>query len=318
MLGIMLVAASAEASHSTFQNGDVIAGGQTISQVLSFGRFDWFLSDGTLNQRMALTVDDFPEDFAFDHAGRLYSVTSYAVRVFDPTGRLIGTFGQFQAFTISSMTFDAAGNAYVAANGPGHNVVKVDATGSFVRQFSVPAENIGGPGISSMDLGSDQCTLYYTSLHRILRYDVCNDRPMPDLNASLPGSAAKGVRLLPDGGVIVAGLEAIYRLNSVGTVTQTYDVPNQDQWLAVALDADQRSFWATSRDMAFKFDIASGALLNPSIQASDYLFTAIAVVGEPRAATLGLAAIPGMSDWILVALAISLGAAGVMRLRILS
>src|SRR5437870_13297235 len=77
-LGIAFLAfarLTAAQQHVTFQNGDIIAGGQTLSQIEAFGRFDWFLPEGTLNKRIAEPLDEFPSDFAFDAAGNLCSPT---------------------------------------------------------------------------------------------------------------------------------------------------------------------------------------------------------------------------------------------------
>jgi hypothetical protein len=314
-LAALLIPFAASGSH-IFQPGDVIAGGQTPSIVTASGRFDWFLPDGTLHRRMAGFIDVFPFDFAFDRAGRLYSPAFFGVLVFEQTGQDAGSFERFPASAFASITFDRHGNAYVAANTSSGNLVKVDPSGNIIRGFVVPSEGSLGGGIWTLDLASDQCTMYYTAREkRVFRYDVCNAVPLADFHSSLPGSQATRLRILPDGGVLVADTEAMHRLNSGGSIIQSYDFPAQEQWRNLALDIDGRSFWATSRNMAFKFDLESGAVLT-SFQSSDYLFNAIAVVGEPRAATSGSpasAAIPTLSQWMLVVLATCLAAFGVMR-----
>src|SRR5438445_470833 len=80
-----------------------------------------------------------------------------------------------------------------------------------------------------------------------------------------------------------------------------------------ALDSAGGSFWAISGNTAFKLDMSSGAVL-ASFKSSDYLFDAVAVVGEPRAALAAPASIPTLSQWLFFALAIALGGVGVIRL----
>jgi Ca2+-binding RTX toxin-like protein len=97
----------------------------------------------------------------------------------------------------------------------------------------------------------------------VKRYDVCADQQLADLTCALPGSNAFALRLLPEGGLLVADREAIHRLNASGTVVQTYDVSGQDFWFAANLAPDGKSFWSGDIGSGnfFKFDIASGAVL---------------------------------------------------------
>lgn len=318
----LLIVGRSFTAEAAFETGDVIAGGQHFESdifITSFGRFDWFLPDGTLNKRMAAPTSELPYDFTFDSAGQLYSVTSISVRRFDRTGNPLGNFGFFGPFTLSSMTFSASGAAYIAAVNPDGNLAKVSSSGAFVRGYLLPNEGLlGSPSVWSVDLAANQCTIFYTSGGtRILRYDVCLSQSLSDFNSSLPNNGARGLRILSDGGVLVADQNAVYRLNAAGSVVQTYDQPSQDSWFAVALDADGRSFWATSQNTAFRFDIASGGLLS-SFNSSDYDFTAIAVVGEPRAGAgppFLPAPIPMTSAQILALLAASLIIVAMIRLH---
>ncbi len=312
-LGILclILAVPAQAQqHVFFQNGDIIAGGQTPSQIEAFGRFDWFLPDGTLNKRMAAPFNEWPSDFAFDSAGNVYSPTFFTVRIFDSSGRFARNFPRFPANWFTAIAFDRQGNAYISGSFNTGNLAKVDAAGNLLRTFALPTDI----GIGVFDLAADQCTIFYGNpVDRIRRYDVCNAAPLTDF-VSIPSPGH--LRILADGGLLVTSSDSIYRLNSSGVILRTYQVPGQLFWSGIAVDVDGRSFWAIgSGDSAFKFDIASGAQM-ASFRSSDYLFDAITVVGEPRAALAGPPpSIPSLSNWMLAALAASLIALAFIQLK---
>jgi len=310
IFALVLAATPATAQHTAFQTGDVIAGGPTPAITIASGRFDWFLPNGTLNRRMASAFNEWPFDFAFDAAGRLYSPSFFTVRVFDTSGMFVGNFGNFSADKFSAITFDRSGNVFIAAGTTTGNLVKADPGGNLLATFLVPNDGHLNGTLASIDLGSDQCTLFYTTRSKtVFRYDVCSRTPLADLVTVLPGSSANRLRILGDGSFLVADTESVYRLNSAGSIVQTFDLVGQDSWSNVAVTPDGRSFWATSGDIAFQFDIQSGAITG-SFQSSDYLFYAMTVVGEPRAAAPPPASVPTLTWWMLAALAISLAVLG--------
>jgi hypothetical protein len=109
----------------------------------------------------------------------------------------------------------------------------------------------------------DQCTLFYTSEGRLVkRFDVCANTQLTDF-ATLPNDGyAYALRLLPpvDGtrGLLVADNSDIKRLNGIGNVVLTYDIPGKDNWFSLNLDPDGTSFWSgdsTTREF-YRFEIA--------------------------------------------------------------
>jgi len=306
-MALLFSALPALASHPLFERGDIIAGGRRFSGLgFSDGRIDWFHADGTLNRRIANGFDEFPHDFAFDRSGRLYAG---GIGIFDRAGNPDGSF----SVANRTLTFDASGNVYF---GIGNRLIKVGPNGEVIREFFVAFEAVGG-GVASVDLAADQCTIFYTSQgKRAFRYDVCNAVQLPDLNSALPGFSANTLRILPDGQILITDSEAIYLLSSAGAITRAYDVPGPSGWDGLALDIDGRSFWAASGDRAMKFDLATGAVV-ASFTTSDYAIWAMAVVGEPRAATAAQAAapIPTLSEWMLITLALLLGGVGALSLK---
>jgi sugar lactone lactonase YvrE len=182
---------------------------------------------------------------AFDGAGNLH-VTHWTgaatpgdtVARFDPAGTLLGTFGGGYNENPESIVFTASGNAYVAQADGTQDVLKFDPSGNLVGSFDVTIEHRGSDGV---ELAPDGCTLLYTSRdNNVLQYDVRGGVQLPSFNRlSLPGTAGFSLRLLPDGGLVVADLELIVRLDASGGLVRTYDVPGEpDLWIGLDAVAD--------------------------------------------------------------------------------
>ena len=143
------------------------------------------------------------------------------------------------------------------------------ATGALLGTFAAAVE---ASGTNAIDLASDQSTMYYTSLGReVKRYDVVSDTQLADF-ATLPpatvGEMARGLRILPDGTVLVVDTVDIKRLDTSGTVIQTYSVGGQTDWGTISLSPTGDEFWvanradsAVSAPMICKFDVATGTVL---------------------------------------------------------
>src|SRR5207249_9294556 len=68
------------------------------------------------------------------------------------------------------------------------------------------------------------------------------------------------LRILRDGGVLVANNENIVRLDSAGRPVMTYTVSGENCWSTLALDDDGSSFWAADycTSDVVRFDLDSG------------------------------------------------------------
>src|SRR2546425_891060 len=132
-----------------------------------------------------------------------------------------------------------------------------------VGQVPVAAENAGSFWI---DLAPDGCTIFYTSWGPdVKRFDVCTDTQLADFNrAPLPGGETHGLRVLPDGGVLVTSGAVVSRLDSTGALVQTYRVSTGEPqyWAGVDLVGDG-TFWAVNylSSNVYKFDLTTGAVL---------------------------------------------------------
>jgi hypothetical protein len=248
---------------STTQPPAFAAGDIFVS--LGGGKVQWRHADGTLVKTLDAGTTETLAGLAFDSAGHLYATnfSGNAVEEFDQFGDHLGTFGSGYDSHPESMLFDATGNAYVGQADGTADVLKFDALGAPLASYDVAIEDRGSDWI---DLAPDGCTLYYTSEGTLVkRFDVCTNTQLSDFASGLPGSAAYAIRLLPDGGALVADGDRIVRLDTSGAVVQSYNVPDESHfWFSLNLNNDGTSFWAGdvfSGDVV-KFDLTTGTVLN--------------------------------------------------------
>lgn len=255
LVGLLGLEPSAGAVTS-FAQGDVFA-------AVSSGQVQWRHADGSLVQTLDDGQGGFTTGMAFDKLGKLY-VTNFSggfIDVYDSTGTLTGDFGPGGWAAPESIVFDGAGNAYVGqANAD--QIVKLSSTGAVLTTLTVATE---ARGTDWIDLASDQCTIYYTSEgSSIKRFNACTNTQLADFATGLPGSAAYALRILSDGGVLVADSSAVLRLNASGSVVKTYDAAGEDSWFALNLDPDGTSFWSAdfSSANAYRFNLSTGSQLS--------------------------------------------------------
>ncbi|WP_270889597.1 post-COAP-1 domain-containing protein [Pedococcus sp. 5OH_020] len=255
---VSMVAVASPAGAAPYTKGDVFVS-------VGNGLVKEFTPSGTLVQTLDTTTG-VPETTGsgFDAAGNFY-VTDFsgnAVTKFDTNGTLVGSFGSDYNADPESIVFDAAGNAYVGQADGTHAILKFNASGALLASFT---PTITDRGTDWIDLAADQCTIYYDSEgQNVHRFNVCTNTQLPDFTTTpLPASYAFALRILPDGGVLVANANAVRRLDSSGAVVQTYTAPNDSFLFGLNLDPDGTTFWTAdigNGDVAH-FNIATGALL---------------------------------------------------------
>jgi streptogramin lyase len=258
-------ARAAAAFHPTFSWGDVFVS-------LRSGQVMWFSPDGTLNATLVNAVPSKAEGMGFDTAGNLL-VTHYCldptcrtgntVERYNPNGVSIGAFGSGYGCNPYAIATDRLGRVYVGQADCSGDLLAFDGFGVPLAAFDVVSEPRGSARI---DLAADGCTMFYTSQGpNVKRFDVCANRQLPDFNlAPIPGGTAQALRILPDGGVLVAAVGDIVRLNASGVLVQRYDVPEEtDLFLGLDLSGDG-TFWTSNYGSSnlYRFDIASGAVLS--------------------------------------------------------
>ena len=195
---------------------------------------------------------------SFDWVDNLYvtDFTANSVTKFAGSGTVVGDFGAGYNCKPESIVFDGAGNAYVGETGCSHALLKFDSYGNLLASFPVTTETEGSDWI---DLAADQCTILYTSQGTsVFRFNACTNQQGPTLTTSL--NTGLGLRILPDGGALIANKQDIVRLDSGGRFITRYNSPGQSCWVSLTLDPDGKSFWAVdycSSDIV-RFDITSG------------------------------------------------------------
>ena len=265
LVSVLLLSSSQLSAIVSFAPGDVFVS-------LEPGPVQWHLPDGTLRMVLIPTVPGSGEGMAFDASGNLHvarwciegpcQYTGNTIEKYDVNGNSMGAVGRDFNCNPHTIDFDAAGTAYVGQAGCHRTIMKFVQSEIFPTEHVVAVEN---QGVFWMDLADDGCTMFYTSVGpNVKRFDMCTDTQMPDFNASpLPGGFTHDLRVLPDGGVLVANGQVIARLDQFGALTQTYAVPGENTlWAGLDLAADG-AFWAANyfSSNIHKFNLDDGAHL---------------------------------------------------------
>lgn len=245
ILSIITISFDASAQFAT---GDVFV-------AVANGQVQWRKPNGTLVMTLNTTLGGYTTGMALDTANNLY-VTNFSnssISRFDKFGSLLGTIGTGYS-TPESIVFDNAANYY--AGNLGNGIRKYNGAG--VYQSSSYTGRV-----DFMDLEADQCTMLYTTEgSTIFRHNICTNTPLSDFATGL--SSCYALRILTGGDVLVANGVDIKRLNSSGSVIQTYDVSGENSWFALNLDPDGVTFWSADYSSAnvYRFNIATGAVVS--------------------------------------------------------
>jgi hypothetical protein len=252
-------------------SNNVPAPGDVFVAIVNPGRVQWHRPDGTLRGVLSSAHDGQISSLAFDAARNMYvphwwgsalGVPGNTVTRLDPNLNPLGSFGSGYNSDPSSVTFDLNGNVYVGQADDTGDILKFDPSGSLVATFNVA---VGNRGTDHIDLGLDGCTMFYTSRTKdVYRYDVCTNTQLPFLNTQpLPGDEAYHIRVLPDGGVLIADYKVIVRLDASGNQVQTYVAPGEPNFWGGVDHRGDGTFWASNAYSGniYRFDLATGAIL---------------------------------------------------------
>ncbi|MCY7362345.1 MAG: hypothetical protein LH629_09825, partial [Ignavibacteria bacterium] len=191
-----------------FMQGDVFVS-------VGSGRVQWRTPAGALIQTLNTTVGGFTTGMTYDSASNLYVTNvSPVIKRFDKFGNLLpGNFGSGMA-TGESILFDNANNTYVGDVSGG--IKKFNLAGTALATY-IPSTRVDW-----IDLAADNCTMFYTQEGTsIKRFNVCTNTAMSDFATGL-GGRAFALRIRTNKDVLVANNVNILRLDSNGTVVQTY------------------------------------------------------------------------------------------------
>jgi hypothetical protein len=120
----------------------------------------------------------------------------------------------------------------------------------------------------------------------IRRFDISTNTQLANFNAVDAGSNMFALRILTDGGVLIAHTSNVLRYDSSGNLVQTYNVTGHIGTLfALNLDPDGTSFWTGDLggdNKIFRVDITTGNILTSfnALQAGDNTLGGLTVFGE--------------------------------------
>jgi hypothetical protein len=238
------------APSSVWSVGDVFLG-------VSNGQYQVRAQDGTLKEIISDGRGGFTTGCAFDTVGNLYA-TNFGTSVVDkysasdPHPRTL--FGSGYSIP-ESIVFDAQGRVYVGNIGGIAGIQQFAADGTFLR-------TIISTRVDWFDIAADQDTIYYTQEGiDIKAVSISMGAQLPNFTTGTAGRAY-AMRILPDGGVLLADNANIKRYNSAGVVVQTYSVTGEGSWFSLNLDPNGTSFWSGGYVSAnlYRFNIQTGAV----------------------------------------------------------
>jgi RHS repeat-associated protein len=245
---------------STFAKGDLFIGGDT-------GFVGW--SQGySLNAGYVPDRSTHDMGMAFDASGNLYVTENNNgyIAKFSNSGTFLGNFESNINLVANSIVFDKTGNAFVGSAFGDYTLSKFNSSGTLVANYSAAVDQQGAGWI---DLAADQHTIFYTSDGKeVKRFDVNTNMQLSDFTDSLPGTIANALRILPDGGVLVADTQYVVRTDAAGNIIQTYTgLPNlgTPNFIGLTLDPDGKSFWvgdAYGTNELYHIDLATGSILS--------------------------------------------------------
>jgi hypothetical protein len=260
----LFTVSTAAANHIAYSQGDVFAG-------VGNGVVAHYSSTGTLREVLNTTSGPTSPPgsmtgMCFDSSGNLYTTDydAFDMAKFNNLGGLTTyPFGPDFSFPPETCDVDPAGkNLYVGTAELNNELFNLDTNGNVLDDFFLVRDQ---GGINWIDINpNNRCQIYYTSEGTLLkRFDVCTGTQLTDFASGLPfgaaGCFAFGIR--SNGEVIVACDQQIVRLNSAGSIIQSYNPGSEADFFALALDPDGVSFWAAGYTSGhiYKVNIATGA-----------------------------------------------------------
>ncbi|MFN2471242.1 MAG: hypothetical protein ABR583_09715 [Gaiellaceae bacterium] len=275
----LVTAVRASADHIPYTRGVVFAAGgeSTINE---------FAAGGALKEKLMTTTDTFFNGgMCFDSEGNLYSTNFDAngMTKFNAQGGVLAAdFGSGFDADPESCVVDASNNIYVGQSDGDADILKFDTDGNLLARFDAATENRGTDWI---DLAADRCTMYYTSEGAsVKRFNVCTGAQLADFATGFSTDPCDGLRIRPNGEVLVACTSRVFRLSASGTVMRTYTVPNTSLLFALTLDPDARTFWVGDLNdgTIARLTIETGQLFTLFDGMANTALGGLAVFGELR------------------------------------
>jgi WD40 repeat protein len=310
---VVLLSSAAVAAYALpFTRGNVIVSGTptTVKE---------FTPAGVLVQTLpAAGSGAFTTGMCFDSSGKLLLTlfSDGAVALYNTDGTLATASFITAPGEPEACVRDAAGNFYVTSVTAVAAIRKYSSTGTLLQTFL--------PGTRSdwMDLGTDQCTMYWDdegTSPAIHRFNVCSGTALPVLGGSGTFTA---LRVHPGtGDILVANSSTnrVDRFSSAGTLLGSW-IPTGILGVifALNLDPDGLTFWTGGTGgSVHRFAIATFAPQISTFNSGNANLFGLSVVGEITTGgpATGPAEVPTLSQWALIALALMLAGGAALGLR---
>jgi len=242
---------------------------------------------------------------AFGPNGHLFASDGGSVTEYDTALTAVHTFTR-PAVSTAALTVDPFGNLFVLSFAG--ELTIYSPAGAVLQTISLPftaSPAVRGP---SLDLGPDECTLFYTDPAQTgRRYNICAQLPL----ANLPPGSWNAVRAMSDGGYAAASNSTLSIFAAHDQLLRAY-TPQAGEIYALAFDADPGFILLGTLNGLDRIRLADGV---PTGHFNS-IIVALAVNGEQRPAAAPLATdIPALSPPLLFAVALGLMALAWQRLR---
>lgn len=291
-----------------FGRGNIVIGG-TTSAAGTTGLVRVYHETGNLQSELDLGV---PGELRFAPGGLLGVLTGDEVLFVDATGSIVERVAVPRRFGLGSpswITFARDGGFVVADIFRALTFSSARVPGLIA--FPVDPASVPPPFITGLDLSPNPCILFASDEH-IAVVDLCSSSAFP--TARILPVSGWSVRLLPDGTFVTSTGGSPYRVERYrpdGSLVRRYGPSGR----LLAIDADPRFAWLEIQPGAVqKIDLEMNMLVGNPILTGFTKIRGLAPVGEWRASIDGPQPIPTLSDWVLIALAIILGAIALRRL----
>jgi hypothetical protein len=291
-LGGVLMAVSTAAA-GPFTMGDVFAS-------VGNGLVREFTPTGTLVQTLNTnTSSQFTTGGVFDSLGNFY-VTTFSSGIVSTfaSGSTSGTNFASVGGDEESITRSMSDTFFVGQADGGGQITELSSSGATVHTFTAMTQDRGTDWV---DLAADQTTLYYTSEgSNIMRFSTVGAGSQLSNFETGKGSTMYALRILSNGGVLVANTSNVLEFDSSGNIARTYTIPGAIALFALNLDPDGVTAWTgdLSTNEVTRFNIATGAIVS-QWNAGTGTLAGLTVFGE---ITQGGGGVPEPGTFVLLGL----------------
>jgi hypothetical protein len=278
---LLLLTGTPALASSTWNVGDIFLG-------VASGQYQVRDQSGVLKETLDTGRGGFTTGCAFSSNDNLY-VTEFnanQVSIFegpnDPHNNFL--FGAALYNNPEMLAFDKSGRVYVG-NRTGGGIHQFASNGAFIKTI------VPGVRVDFFDIAADQDTILFGQEgDSVLTASISTGLQGPDFTTGT-ATQAFAMRILPDGGLLLADRNNIKRYNSAGVVIGGYNVTGESFWFSLNLDPDGTSFWSGNPATAnyYKFDADTGG--NNSHIAGPFntgtginTFFGMCIFGEPTVA----------------------------------